>query len=404
MSRTNKAILIIDLSGEIGGAQKRNIALCKYLLNNRDDVYVLINDLLFETYKEHGLISDHKNIRVLKLSGRSKKGISKKQSSPSNEQNASKRIYPKYLLWFAQNKQFLKIAIKWVRFCFEFIRIVISDKIRTVYSVWTGGMWAWPLKGILGIRLIYGYNDADLTWLSKKYFKIFDSEYWVLKYCDKIDFLSEDIKNKFDSNIFHIDPERGSVSPCSFVNYDNYYPEYPKENNVVFLGRFIPQRNILLILSAIKIYQGSVSYDQTLKFYFIGDGREMDKAVNYIREFGIKNTYLVGKSFYPWEYIRRSRIFITVATENYPSQSLLEAMACENAIIASDVGETRKLISNQNGILVPLVDEKIAEAIMLLSGNPKECERLGKNARKDAVGIHNIENYAIYFYSLLDEK
>ena len=402
MSKKNKAFLIIDLAGEIGGAQKRNIALCKYLLNQRDDIYILINDRLFENYKEHGLISDHKNIRVLKLSKSAKKGEHVTDSKTSKREEGAIRKYPKYLLWIVKRKQFIGILIKWIIFCFEFGKIVTSNKINTVYAIWTGGMWSWPVKKIFRFRLIYGYNDADLTWLSKRLLNIFDSEYWVMKHCDKIDFLSESIKCKFNNDIFKIDPERVSISPCSFVIYDNYFPKYPKENNVVFLGRFIPERNIHLILRAINIYQDSGSYDENLNFYFIGDGREKSKVIEYIEDNKLRNIYLIGKSFYPWEYLRKSRIFITVATENYLSQSLLEAMACENSIIASDVGETRKLISSEEGVLVPLKPEKIAEAISYLVENPKECVRLGKNARIKAIENHNIEKYVKYFNSLVD--
>jgi glycosyltransferase involved in cell wall biosynthesis len=401
MIKKNKAFLLIDLSGEIGGAQKRNIALCKYILEQRDDIFILINDRLFENYLKHGLISDHQNIRILKLSD-SVKNSESQINGKSEIKTITKRDYPKFILFIAKIKQFFKLFLKWLLFCFEICKIILSAKIGTVYALWTGGIWVWPLKKILRFKLIYGYNDADLTWLSRNFLDFFDSEYWVMKYSDKIDFLSERIRDDFEKKIFKIDQERISISPCSFVIYDNYYPEYPKEEIAIFLGRFVPQRNILLILNAIYIYQQSKRWNDRLAFYFIGDGREKSKAIQYIADNGLRNVHLMGKSFYPWEYLRKSKIFITVATENYPSQSLLEAMACENVIIASDVGDTRKLISSEEGILVPLEAGEIANAIQLLFENPEECKRLGKNARRKAIENHNIEKYAKYFYSLIE--
>ena len=100
----------------------------------------------------------------------------------------------------------------------------------------------------------------------------------------------------------------------------------------------------------------------------------------------MENVFFEGGVADTAKYLKQSKIFISIQKDNnYPSQSLLEAMACENAIIASDVGETRKLVTENEGILVPLSAEKIADAIQFLLENPAECERLGKNARKKGI-------------------
>ncbi|PWS21862.1 hypothetical protein DKP78_21375, partial [Enterococcus faecium] len=54
------------------------------------------------------------------------------------------------------------------------------------------------------------------------------------------------------------------------------------------------------------------------------------------------------------EIFSRSSIFVSLQrTENYPSQSLLEAMAARNAVVATRVGETAKLVRHQEtGLLV----------------------------------------------------
>ncbi len=75
-------------------------------------------------------------------------------------------------------------------------------------------------------------------------------------------------------------------------------------------------------------------------------------------------------------------------------------MACENAIIASDVGETRLLVTEDEGILVNLNADEIANAIYKLFSSNELAERLAKNARKKAIENHNIEKFADYFYSI----
>ena len=78
----------------------------------------------------------------------------------------------------------------------------------------------------------------------------------------------------------------------------------------------------------------------------------------------------------------------------------MEAMACENAIIASDVGETRKIITGKEGILVSLTDKEIARAIKTLVTNPTEANKKGQAARLKTMTEHNIEKYMNYFSSI----
>ena len=75
-------------------------------------------------------------------------------------------------------------------------------------------------------------------------------------------------------------------------------------------------------------------------------------------------------------------------------------MACENAIIASDVGETRLLVTENEGILVGLNPQEIAEAIFKLFSTEGLIKRLGSNSRKKVLENHTVEKFAEYFYSI----
>jgi glycosyltransferase involved in cell wall biosynthesis len=79
-------------------------------------------------------------------------------------------------------------------------------------------------------------------------------------------------------------------------------------------------------------------------------------------------------------------------------------MACENAIIASDVGETRLLVTENEGILVQLDAESIAEAINKLFSANGLIEKLGTNARRKVMQEQSVEKFAPYFYSITDFK
>ena len=91
-------------------------------------------------------------------------------------------------------------------------------------------------------------------------------------------------------------------------------------------------------------------------------------------------------------------VFVSIqTTNNYPSQSVLEAMGCGNAIIATDVGDTRMFINENNGILINLEVSKLVNAIETLYLNKDLREQLGIYAYSYVRENHSIEKMAEYY-------
>jgi glycosyltransferase involved in cell wall biosynthesis len=307
-------------------------------------------------------------------------------------------------LYLGRKKMFLKSIIIWITFIFEFRRILKELNSKIVYAIWTGGMFASPLKDLFKFKLIYSYNDSTVEITSKNINEIFNySDYWVLKNADKIDFLSPAIVESFRKKISEIGSERITITPNSFINYELYFSDEHKDNDVVFLSRLWPNKNPLLFLQSIKVFNNKYPNSEKINFYIIGEGI-LEKNINkFISNNKLFNTYFIGKTLEPWKYLRKSKVFVSIQQiNNYPSQSLIEAMACENAIIASDVGETRMLVTENEGILVMLNPESIAEAINKLFSTKGIIEQMGSNARKKVIENQTIEKYAEYFYSITD--
>ena len=65
------------------------------------------------------------------------------------------------------------------------------------------------------------------------------------------------------------------------------------------------------------------------------------------------------------EILPKSMIFVSVQSiENYPSQALMEAIACGNYIIATRVGDTGRIVRNGFGSLVPVSEDRLSEALL----------------------------------------
>ena len=403
-----KCILNINLGAAIGtGATRRYIELFNYISQTSDDVLLILNIDLYNSLKQFNILKTDKNVLVLNVAIKNKLKIVKNiqvTSSTAQGENQNSLIGD-FRKTLGKYKYFLKLFIKWIQFSYHFIKIVLKYKIDTVYAIFTGGIWVWPITKLLNIKLIFSSNSYifDNTIKSKLFF--FDSDYWVHKYCDVIDFLSPAMVNTFESKVMIRDKKNYSVSPSSFINLDKFYPVEPKEDWIVFMSRMVAHKNPLLFLNSIKMANSVYPNLLSKKFYLFGDGPLVPDIKQYIKNNNLANVIFRGEIPNVVSFISKSKVFISIQDgNNYPSQSLLEAMACQNAIIASDVGETRRLVSENEGILVPLNAEKIAEALIYLFENPAECDQLGINARKKVIEEHSIEKFAKYFFSIMKNE
>jgi glycosyltransferase involved in cell wall biosynthesis len=86
---------------------------------------------------------------------------------------------------------------------------------------------------------------------------------------------------------------------------------------------------------------------------------------------------------------------------NYPSQAVLEAMACGNAIIATDVGDTRMFVNEQNGWLIEHGVEPLVEAVRHCLKNQQESHAKGDFATNFVRANFTLERAMAYYKSIL---
>jgi len=398
----NKLIILLVLTGKYqGGAQLRYLNLFKELQKKRDDYFLLLNKSLYDACIRDGILTSTKNIIVTPIKYEQ---FDDQEENILNDINSGKKTKKKnslFRIFLGRRKSFIKQFTSWLIFNISLLKIIKQYKIKSVYGIFTGGMWSWPLLRLLRINLIYSYNDSGAALVSKKFLDFFSSEFFALRNSNKVDFLSEGLVNILQQKNVKIDPKKILITPNSFINYERFYPENPKQKVISFSARMTKIKNPELLLDAINILNKKQT--STYKFFFIGDGILLPTLKEKASKLQLKNTEFVGSIGSPENIIRSSSIFISIQEDNnYPSQSLIEAMACENSIIASDVGETRKIVSEKEGILVNLDANEIAEAISLLINNPNLCKTMGANARKKVLNEHNLDKFINYFTLILD--
>lgn len=89
-----------------------------------------------------------------------------------------------------------------------------------------------------------------------------------------------------------------------------------------------------------------------------------------------------------------SSVFVSCQRfENLGSSSLLEAMACGNAIVATDVGHTREIVDQTIGELVPPTPLEVARGVADLLTNPPRRQEAGSRARERVLARFSPEQY-----------
>ena len=188
------------------------------------------------------------------------------------------------------------------------------------------------------------------------------------------------------------------LSPGSLIDFTDMPVPRKKLRQVAFVGRMESIKNPLLFVDAIARLADRTSEFQAV---MLGEGR-LSAAVNRrILQLGLGN--LIDRSFHntPRQVLADSQVFVSLqSTDNYPSQALLEAMACGCATVASDVGTTRRLVTPDTGVLVPLDPDAIADAIFRLLSMPALAAEMGAAARELVRQDHSVGRYAQYIEDL----
>lgn len=197
------------------------------------------------------------------------------------------------------------------------------------------------------------------------------------------------------------------VDPKSFdfpkKDSKEFFPElYDIETpKILYLSRLIKSKGINYLIKAIPQILKKVD----AHFIFAGPGKKPE--LNIPKE----NCSFLG--YVPYERTpflhKLSDIFVLPSLyENCP-MSLLEAMASDSGVIASQVGGIPEIVNNENGILIPPKDSDIiAESILKLVNGDGLNKKLAKNAKKTVKNDfslgNNVKKTVNYYEEILENE
>jgi len=146
------------------------------------------------------------------------------------------------------------------------------------------------------------------------------------------------------------------------------------------IAEYTKNKGLIYLLKAIKNIK-----DQEIDIILIGSGENPDKEKlkSFIKKYNLKNINFIEFIDNAASYLKSFDIFILPSLKEGLPYTILEAMAAEIPIIATDVGGIPEIIKNDiNGILIkPKNPKLIKEKILHLINNPEISKDLSQKAK-----------------------
>ena len=165
----------------------------------------------------------------------------------------------------------------------------------------------------------------------------------------------------------------------NFTDVARFAPAAQKEPLVAFAARLHPEKGALLFVEAVARVRAS---HPGARFALMGRGEEDAAVAERLAALALQGVVQRDYATDLAPLFARASVFVSCQRhENLGSSSLLEAMASGDAVVATDVGQTWRIVDGHVGRRVAPEPEALAGAIGELLDDPAATARLGAAAR-----------------------
>jgi len=172
------------------------------------------------------------------------------------------------------------------------------------------------------------------------------------------------------------------------VDVDKYSPglspiknQFKAERLFVYLGRIAPEKNVESLLKAWR----QCEMGNECQLLIVGDGPlKPSLQINYGKEYGINWLGFIADEMTRINILRAADVFILPSLVEGLSLSLLEAMSCGAACLATDAGADGEVLEGGAGAILGTqgVTTQLRTLLPLFRDHPEITELLGKKARE----------------------
>jgi glycosyltransferase involved in cell wall biosynthesis len=183
----------------------------------------------------------------------------------------------------------------------------------------------------------------------------------------------------------------------------------PEDKRIVlYIGRIHWIKGVDILVRAYALLAKQLGFKDVILVVAGPDDGYLGRVKSLVRELGISDSVLFTGPLYGRDklsaYVDAEFVVLPSRYETFPNV-VLEAYACAKPVIASNVEAMPDIVLHgETGLLFRAGDEKeLASALVYLLENPKEAEKMGRNARKLAEEKYSIDKIAAELEKVYEE-
>ncbi len=226
-------------------------------------------------------------------------------------------------------------------------------------------------------------SEANLEMMKKEYPKLKTSISFIHNGIE-LDIFSQDLLHYSSQNRQKIRQNLFRATQNEFI--------------VITVAALHERKGLVYLIRAIKEVKAKIP---NIKLIIVGNGPQKNELMKTIATLGLdKEVMLLGKQEHIPKILKSSDLFVLPSIKEAFGLVLLEAMACQLPIIASNVGGIPEIIQNhKNGELVEAGDTcAIADKIVELYENKAQREKIA------FIGNHDVKKFGAKEMALKTER
>lgn len=255
-------------------------------------------------------------------------------------------------------------------------------------------------------------HGSDFVKLSNKFYsttaKFYDYTLGkiILNFCDKL-VANSNASAEFCQKLAPNKPCEVIYRGVEIEKIENAHPNLELKNRykdkfvITFLGRLISGKGVSDLISAVE----NINFDFVL--FIIGDGPERKNLEALAKKLNLENRVV----FFGYQKFKDAIAIIKISdlvvnpsyTEGLPT-SVIEVALCQKAIIATNVGGTPEIITNnKSGFLIePKNPHLLREKINLLIENKNLRQKFSENAYEEVKHKFNWPENILKYYEIFE--
>lgn len=193
------------------------------------------------------------------------------------------------------------------------------------------------------------------------------------------------------------------ITPGTFTDLNIFKPEKKEKIMVYAAARLEDNKNPMLLVKSVNLCRDEIRKNG-YRVIILGDGEYKEYLKSYIGKNDLSDIVVLAEYQKTSKYLPSAEVFFSLQkNENYPSQSLAEAVACGCYSIITDVGDSRKCATEQFASFVEETETAVAlEIRKYFSMGENEKSNIINSAREFAEQNYSIEKIKDYYMSLID--